>query len=70
MTNLDRIEVYAGPDEHGRYHYARFWWADYHPGHPLGEHRRAERGQHFFGVLPTMTPQVDQGESEQKSNSA
>jgi hypothetical protein len=25
--------------------------ADYHPGHPDGEHARRERGQHFFGVL-------------------
>lgn len=44
-----RIEVYAGPDTHGRYHYALFWLADYHPGHPDGEYRTAERGQHFFG---------------------
>jgi len=44
-----RIEIYEGPDRRGRFHYALFWWADYHPGHPLGENRLAERGQHFFG---------------------
>jgi len=44
-----RIEVYEGPDRWGHYHYAIFWWADYHPGHPEGEHRLAERGQHFRG---------------------
>ena len=47
-----RGELYSGPDSQGRYHYALFWIADYHPGHPLGEYRRAERGQHFFGVPP------------------
>ena len=24
------------------------WMADYHPGHPLGEYRIAERGQYYF----------------------
>jgi len=42
---MTRCEVYEGPDDRGRYHYALFWIADYHPGHPLGEHRTAERGQ-------------------------
>ena len=49
-----RLEVYAGPDSHRRYHYALFWMADYHPGHTLGEDRIAERGQHFFGELPEI----------------
>jgi hypothetical protein len=49
MTTDRRIEIYEGPDKQGRYHYALFWWADYHPGHPQGEHRYAERGQHFHG---------------------
>jgi hypothetical protein len=47
-----RGEIYSGPDSEGRYHYGLFWLADYHPGHPEGEYRRAERGQHFFGVPP------------------
>jgi len=44
---VHRIEIYEGPDKHGYYHIAMFWMADYHPGHPLGEYRHAERGQHF-----------------------
>lgn len=51
-----RLEIYSGPDERGRYHYALFWMADYHPGHPEGEHRTAERGQHFYGVPPDYPP--------------
>lgn len=49
---MDRIEILGGPDERGRCHYVRYWMADYHPGDPRGEYRRAERGQHFFGVPP------------------
>lgn len=45
-----RAEVYRGPDSLGRYSYAVAWMADYHPGHPKGENRRAERWQHFFCV--------------------
>jgi hypothetical protein len=47
-----RGEIYEGPDDKGRYRYGLFWIADYHPGHPLGEHRVAERGQIRFGKLP------------------
>jgi len=47
-----RIEIHAGPDERGRYLYTLLWTADYHPGHPLGENRIAERGQVFFAPLP------------------
>lgn len=52
MSRKKRIEIYNGPDEEGRYSYAMFWVADYHPGHPDGEHRVAERGQVFFSKLP------------------
>ena len=52
MNSRDRIEVSSGPDSHDRYHYVKFWYADYHPGHPKGEYRHAERAQHFFGHLP------------------
>ena len=45
-----RIEILSEPDRLGRVHYAKFWMADYHPGDPDGEHRWAERGQHFLGV--------------------
>lgn len=55
-----RLELYDGPDRHGRYHYALFWLADYHPGHPAGEDRIAERGQHFFGVPPALPPSQTQ----------
>lgn len=56
---MHRCEIYSGPDSLGRYHYALFWMADYHPGHPAGEHGQRERGQHFFGKPPDDVPQVD-----------
>ena len=43
-----RIEIHAGPNRNGAYHFTVFWMADYHPGHPLGENRWAERGQGFL----------------------
>lgn len=46
-----RGEVYSGPDKWGNYHFALFWCSDYHPGHPEGEYRHAERGQHFLASL-------------------
>ncbi len=51
-TPYTRIEIHSGPDSRGRYLHTRFWMADYHPGHPDGEHRRAERGQVFNAPLP------------------
>jgi hypothetical protein len=59
-----RVEIYEGPDDRGRYSYALFWWADYHPGHPDGEHAHRERGQHFFGVPPTGLPITDMRRSQ------
>lgn len=47
-----RGELFEGPDHRGRYSYALYWMSNYHPGHPDGEYRRAERGQHYFGVPP------------------
>jgi len=44
-----RGEVYEGPDRFGNYHYAIFWLANYHPGHPDGEYGWRERGQHYYG---------------------
>ena len=52
MRTLTRIEIISGPDDLGRYVHFRFWMADYHPGHPDGEHRLAERGQVFRSRLP------------------
>lgn len=46
-----RLEIYEGPNKHGEYHFALFWMADYHPGHPEGEYRHAERGQHFLAPI-------------------
>ena len=43
-----RIEYHGKPDSHNRCHFSLHWWTDYHPGDPDGEHRWAERGQHFF----------------------
>lgn len=45
------VEIWAGPDKDGHYSYSGTWWASYHPGHPLGEHRMALRGQCFSGPL-------------------
>lgn len=54
-----RIELYAGPDLLGRYTYALFWTAAYHPGHPDGERGIRERGQVFHGPLPPGVPVAD-----------
>lgn len=43
-----RGEIHSGPDEFGRYQYTIYWMACYHPGHPDGEHRLAERGQEYL----------------------
>jgi hypothetical protein len=51
-TNATRTVIHSGPDDRGRYLYTLLWTADYHPGHPLGENRIAERGQVFFAPLP------------------
>ena len=51
-TKYTRIEVVSGPDAMGRYGHFRYWLADYHPGHPDGENRRAERGHIFHAALP------------------
>jgi len=61
--NFTRGEILKGPDSLGHYHYALFWIADYHPGHPDGEHRRAERVQHFFGTLEKGVKYEDLRES-------
>ncbi len=54
LRNLDspRLEIHSGPDNLDRYFYTLCWMADYHIGHPDGEHRRAERGQVFHGTIP------------------
>lgn len=41
-------ELYSGPDDHRRYHFAMLWWAEYRPGHPDGENVSGIRGQGFF----------------------
>jgi hypothetical protein len=51
MSNFTRLEIYEGPNKSGEYHYALFWMADYHPGHPEGEYGWRERGQHFLAPL-------------------
>lgn len=54
-----RIEVYRGPDSLDRYTYGLFWMANYHPGHPDGEYRWAERAQIFFCRLPKSLNEYD-----------
>jgi hypothetical protein len=44
-----RIDIHEGPYQDGTYMYTLYWMAEYHPGHPEGEYRRAERGQVFRG---------------------
>jgi len=44
-----RIEYNSKSDEKGRCTFTLFWWVDYIPGHPDGEHGRRERAQVFFG---------------------
>jgi hypothetical protein len=54
---MTRMEIYSGPDRDGKCHFALFWMADYHPGHPQGEHRIAERSQHLRAdPAPYMRP--------------
>lgn len=49
MTPERRIEYNSDKsDDLGRCRFTLFWWADYHPGDPRGEHRHAERAQCFF----------------------
>ena len=51
-ASAHRGEILEGPDSRGRYYYFLFWWTDYIPGHPDGEHVRRQRAQAFFGQLP------------------
>jgi hypothetical protein len=47
--SFHRVEFLdRGPDALGRRIFFGFWMADYHPGDPRGENKRAERGQIFF----------------------
>ena len=43
----ERIEYLSKTDDRGRCSFLLYWMADYHPGHPDGENRVAERGQCF-----------------------
>lgn len=45
---VTRIEYHSKTDRLGRCSFTLYWMADYHPGHPDGEYRTAERGQCFF----------------------
>jgi len=52
MFDPQRVEIHGEPDEEGKQHWSLHWLADYHPGHPDGEHGIRERGQHFHTVIP------------------
>lgn len=43
-----RIVYHTKSDGLGKCHFTLFWYANYHPGHPDGEYRHAERGQCFY----------------------
>lgn len=45
-----RVEFVDGPDHKNCSTFFLFWMADYHPGHPDGEHGWRERGQIFHCV--------------------
>ena len=45
-----RIEYSSAVDQFGKRTFTLFWLADYHPGHPKGEHQCAERGQGYYGI--------------------
>lgn len=47
-----RAKVFAGPDREGNYSWLIYWWDDYFPGHPEGEHVWRERGQVCCGIPP------------------
>jgi len=59
-----RVELHdEKPDRYGRYRYTMFWLADYHPGHPDGEHAIRERAQEFFAVPPAQGEENDDGQA-------
>lgn len=66
-SNYTRLEIYEGPNKQGDYHYALFWMADYHPGHPEGEHGLRERGQHFLAPIPKWTDSLKQVDKRENS---
>ena len=43
-----KIKYHSQSDSLGRCKFSLSWMATYHPGHPDGEYRIAERGQCFF----------------------
>lgn len=59
-ARFTRLELHEGPDSHGRYFYTLFRMADYHPGHPLGEYRTAERGQCYFADPRQHAPYTEE----------
>ena len=42
-NTITRGVIFSGPDSMGWFRYLLHWMADYHPGDPAGEYRRAER---------------------------
>lgn len=42
------IEITSGRNSEGKCAYNLHWLADYHPGHPEGEHRLGIRSQGYF----------------------
>jgi len=46
--SVRRIEYLTESDDKGRCMFFLYWMANYHPGHPDGEYRVAERGQVFY----------------------
>lgn len=45
MKPKSRIEYNSKSDERGRCSFTLYRWANYHPGDPEGEYRKAERAQ-------------------------
>ena len=59
--------IHDGPDKDEKYLFTLYWWADYHPGHPDGEHRLAIRGQVYRSRIDTR-PAVRWAPREEPAN--
>ena len=47
-----RAEYLGLTNKEGKARFFLYWMSDFHIGHPLGEHRKAERGQ-IFNAVPS-----------------
>ena len=43
-----RIQYYSKSDDDGKCSFSLHWLVNYTPGHPDGEYKKRERGQHYY----------------------